>query len=532
MPDIFLHNARIWTGDETAPWADAAHVRGGRFVFVGRERDANPSPDAQRIDARGRLALPGFIDAHAHLLNTGFAMGSVDLKGVASVAEAVRRVGERAAAAPADTWIRGAGWDQHLWPNAAFPHRSALDAAAPEHPVVLNHTSGHCIWVNSAALHAAGITRETPVPSGGAIDLDDAGEPSGILRDTASKLVADVMPRPAPTERVDAMTDAIAHAHSLGVTCAHAMDVGRGEYQALLALRDGGPSREGGRLDLRVRAYLTAERLDEWFDRAVRTGDGDDLLRIGGVKFFADGALGSLTAWMREPYEGSSGTGLALQPPEQLETMVRRCLEHGLAPAIHAIGDAANGAVLDIIGRTRGIAPKLPRRIEHAQLLREDDVPRFAALGVTASMQPIHATQDMAKVDRFWGERGRWSYAFASLVSTGVNLAFGSDTPVETMNPIAGIHAAVTRRNGDGEPSGGWYPEQRLPLESALRAYTRGAAIAAGEEATLGRIAPGHHADFVILSHDLFALNDPMRLLESHVDLTCVAGAVVYTRGA
>jgi predicted amidohydrolase YtcJ len=526
MADTFLHNARIWTGDEAAPWAEAAYARNGRFIFAGRERDANPPLDAQRIDARERLVLPGFTDAHAHLLNTGFAMRSVDLKGVASVDEAVRRVAERAAVSPQGAWIRGAGWDQHLWPNAAFPHRRALDAVAPQHPVVLNHTSGHCIWVNSAALRAAGITRETPAPYGGAIDLDDDGEPSGILRDTASKLVADIMPRPTPPERIAALRDAIAHAHSLGVTCAHAMDVGRGEYQALLALRD------GGRLDLRVRTYLTAERLDEWFDRAVRTGDGDDLMRIGGVKFFADGALGSLTAWMREPYEGSSDTGLALQPPEQLEEMVRRCLEHGLAPAVHAIGDAANSAVLDIIGRTRGIAPELPRRIEHAQLLREDDVPRFAALGVTASMQPIHATQDMAKVDRFWGERGRWSYALASLAAMGANLAFGSDTPVETMDPLAGIHAAATRRNGAGEPSGGWYPQQRLSLESALRAYTSGAAIAAGEEATLGRIVPGQHADFVILSHDLFALNDPMRLLEARVDLTCVAGAVVYKRGA
>ncbi len=526
MADLLLHNARIWTGEARSPWADAAYVRDGRFIFVGRERETNAPVGAPRIDGRGRLVLPGFTDAHAHLLNTGFAMGSVDLKGVASVDEAVRRVGEHAAVSPPGAWIRGAGWDQHLWPGAAFPHRHALDATAPGHPVVLNHTSGHCIWVNSAALRASGITGETPAPYGGAIDLDEDGEPSGILRDTASKLIAGIMPRPTPTERIDAMRHAIAHAHGLGVTCAHAMAVGRGEYQTLLALGD------SGRLDLRVRAYLTADRLDEWFDRAVRSGDGDDMMRIGGVKFFADGALGSMTAWMREPCEGASDTGLALQPPEELEAMVRRTLEHGLAPAIHAIGDAANSAVLDIIGRTRAIAPELARRIEHAQLLCEADIPRFAALGVTASMQPIHATQDMAKVDRFWSNRGRWAYAFASLAATGANLAFGSDTPVETMDPLAGIHAAVTRRNAAGEPPSGWYPEQCVGLELALRAYTIGAATAADEEATLGRIASGQRADFVILSHDLFALNNPMRILEARVDLTCVAGAVVYERGA
>jgi predicted amidohydrolase YtcJ len=300
------------------------------------------------------------------------------------------------------------------------------------------------------------------------------------------------------------------------------MDVGRGEYQALLALRD------SGKLNLRVRAYLTAERLDEWIDRAVRTGDGDDTMRIGGVKFFADGALGSMTAWMREPYEGSDDTGLALQPPEELERMVRDCLEHGLAPAVHAIGDAANTAVLDIIERTCAIAPELPRRIEHAQLLDPADVPRFAGLGVTASMQPIHATQDMAKVDRFWGKRGAGAYAFASLEAAGANLAFGSDTPVETMDPLAGIHAAVTRRNAAGDPKHGWYPAQRLSLESTIRAYTRGAAVATAENRELGRISKGEHADFVVLSEDLFTLEDPMRILDARVELTVVAGEVVY----
>jgi hypothetical protein len=300
------------------------------------------------------------------------------------------------------------------------------------------------------------------------------------------------------------------------------MDVGRGEYQALLALRD------SGALDLRVRAYLTAERLDEWFERAVRTGDGDDMLRIGGVKFFADGALGSMTAWMREPYNGTNDTGFPLQPPEKLEEMVSRCLENRLAPAIHAIGDQANRATLDIIERTRQVAPELPRRIEHAQLLDADDVPRFAALNVTASMQPIHATQDMAKVDRFWGKRGAGAYAFAALEAAGVNLAFGSDTPVETMDPLAGMHAAVTRRNAGGEPTGGWYPDQRLSPESTLRAYTTGAAAASGDGALLGCIAAGYVADFVILSHDVVTLDDPMRILDARVKLTAVSGNVVH----
>jgi hypothetical protein len=525
MPaDLLIRNAHIWTGDPAAPYADAALVTGGRFAFVGAERDLNPPAGIDTLDADGRLLVPGFTDGHAHLLGTGAAMRSVQLKGVASVAEAVRRVAERVAVTAQRGWVRGAGWDQNDWPGARFPQRDDLDAVAPAHPVVLVHTSGHCSWVNGAALRAAGITAATPAPTGGAIDRDDSGEPTGILRDAAMRLVTDVAPNPTQPERIAAMRDAIAHAHSLGVTGVHAMDVGRGELQAMHALHD------SGALRLRIRAFLSAARLEEWFERNVQTGDGSEMLRIGGVKFFADGALGSLTAWMLEPYAGGDETGLALQPPDVLERQVRQCMERGLATAIHAIGDRANREVLDIIERARDLAPYLPRRIEHAQLLAPGDVGRLAALGVTASVQPIHATQDMAKVDRAWGERGSGAYAFASLLAAGTNLAFGSDTPVETMDPIAGLHAAVTRCNAAGEPPGGWRPEQRITAEAALRAYTRGCAAAVGEEATLGRIAAGCNADAVLLSRNILAERDEMALLDTHADVTIVAGEVVYRR--
>jgi predicted amidohydrolase YtcJ len=524
MTTLVLRHARIWTGDPASPWADCAIARDGRFAFVGGERDVAVPADAEAIDAGGRLVVPGLVDGHAHLLNTGYALSSVDLKTAHSVDEAVRRVAERIATAPAGAWVRGAGWDQHAWPDARFPHRRALDAVAGETPVVLTHTSGHCTWVNSAALRAAGITRETQAPVGGAIDLDDGGEPTGILRDTASRLIAVAAPKPTPDERLAGFRAAIAHAHALGVTGAHVMDVGRGEYQAMLALRD------SGKLDLRIRAYLTAERVDEWIDRAVRTGDGDDVMRIGGVKFFSDGALGSMTAWMEEPYADSDDTGFPLQPISELEAQVRRCLEAGLAPAIHAIGDRANHEVLDLLERLREVAPALPRRIEHAQLLRQGDIARFATLGVTASVQPIHATQDMHKVDRVWGGRGAGAYPFASLLASRARLAFGSDTPVETMDPIAGVHAAVTRRTAAGEPANGWYPEQRVPLQIALHAYTSGCAAAIGEDARWGRIAAGQYADCVVLSRDLFSLDDEMEMLDARADVTVVAGNVVHRR--
>ncbi len=525
MPDLFLRNARIWTGVVSAPWAQAALVRDGRFAAVGRATDFDPPADAEGLDAGGRLVVPGFTDGHAHLLGTGAAKRVIDLKGAASAAEAAQRVATRVAATPPGGWVRGSGWDQHSWPGARFPHHRDLDAVSPDHPVLLLHSSGHCSWVNSAALHAANITAATTPPVGGAIDVDEHGEPTGILRDTAARLVSDVVPSPSPADRIDALRDAVAHAHSLGVTTVHAMDVGRGELQALYALHD------TGRLRLRVRAFMSASKLNEWFDRNLATGDGDDIVRIGGVKFFTDGALGSMTAWMFEPYEDAPGAGFPLQPPEDLERDVRACLDRGLAPAVHAIGDRANRTALDILERARGISPGLPRRIEHAQLLDPHDIPRFAALGISASVQPIHATQDMAKVDRSWGARGIGAYVFASLLAAGANVAFGSDTPVETMDPIAGIHAAVTRRNAAGEPSDGWHPDQKISLDAALRAYTSGCAATVNEQAAVGCIAPGHLADFGILSEDLFALDDPMRILEARADVTVVGGDIVFRRG-
>jgi predicted amidohydrolase YtcJ len=523
MRDLLLHNARIWTGDAGRPWGKAALVRDGRLAFVGREQDATLPTDVERIDAGGRLVVPGFIDGHAHLLNTGMAMRSVDLKDASSVDEAVARVAERAATTPRGEWIRGAGWDQHGWPGGAFPTRRQLDAVVPDQPVLLVHTSGHCVWVNSPALRAAGITHDTDAPAGGEIGRDDDGEATGVLFDNASQLVYAAMPPVTRADRVDALRLAIEHAHSLGVTGAHAMDVGRGELSALRALHD------DGSLRFRTRAFLSAARLSDWLGKE-RTGDGDELLRTGGVKFFADGALGSLTAWMLEPYEGSADAGFPLQPIEELERNVRACLENGLAPAIHAIGDRANREVLDLLERARDLAAELPRRIEHAQLVVEEDIRRFGRLSVTASVQPIHATQDMLKVDRCWGARGRGAYSFASLLAHGANLAFGSDSPVETIDPLAGLHAAVTRRNARGEPRDGWYPDERLPLDVALAAYGTGCARATNEEASLGRIVAGAHADFIILSQDLFALDEAMDILETRVDVTAVAGEVVYRR--
>ncbi len=519
MRDRVVQNALMWCGHGLAE-ADTAVIRDGHFVFAGLSRDVNAPASATIVDAGGRRVVPGLTDSHAHLLATGYAMQSVDLKGVASVDEVIRRVAARAASTAEGEWITGAGWDQHAWEGQRFPSRLDLDAATSGHPVSLTHTSGHCSWVNTRALGVAGITSSTQAPEGGSIDVDEDGAPSGILRDNASRLVASAMPASSQADRLAAMRAAIGHAHSLGVTGVHAMNVGRGEFQALHALHD------QGSLSLRVRMFLAHEKLDEWIQRNLATGDGDDMLRVGGVKFFADGALGSLTAWMREPYASTGDVGFPLQSVEDLDHDVRRSLAQGLAPAIHAIGDRANHEVLNLIEQCMDVQPTLPRRVEHAQLLAPEDVARFAHLGVTVSAQPIHATQDWRKVDREWGGRGSGAYAFASLARSGANLAFGSDTPVETMDPFAGMHAAVTRQTAAAEPLDGWYPAERIGVEGALGSYTSGPAQAVRDETRFGRIAEGYAADFVVLSHDILTIAPDeihaVRALETYVAGECV----------
>jgi len=526
--DLILHHGRIFTCEAAQPWAEALLIREGRVALVGTNADVTAAAGGgvPAIDLDGRLALPGFCDGHVHLLNLGISRQIVNLRAAHSLEEAVDRVRERARATPPGRWVRGHGWDQNEWAQPSFPDRRPLDEVTPDNPVVLAHTSGHATWVNSRALALAGINADTPEPAGGRIGRDpESGEPTGILFETAGQLVLAALPELAAGERLEALKEAVRYAQSLGVTSAHDMGLG---HRTLAALRK---LREQGELGLRVRAYLKRERLDEFIAEGLRTGDGDDLLSVGGAKFVADGALGSQTAFMLEPLEGQPDNyGVAVIPAGELEPLVQKALDAGLATAVHAIGDRANRDALDVYEKTAGRRGSLRLRIEHCQVLSPEDIPRFAALGVVASVQPIHATSDMHKADQHWGARSAGAYAFRSLLDSGALLAFGSDCPVETMDVIAGIHAAVTRRRADGTPPEGWYPEQRLSLEEAVKAYTLGPAYAAGQEALLGSLAPGKLGDVVVLSQDLFALADPMDVLTAQVDLTILGGRVVFQR--
>ncbi len=522
--DVVLGGGVVHTLEPARPRVTALWIRGRRIAAAGTDDeilDAAPA-GARRIALEGACVLPGLVDAHLHF--EGFALGltriDADLPRLEDVLEAVR---ERAAAAPPGDWILGHGWNHNRWGSGEWPTRQLLDVAAPDHPVFLTAKSGHASWANTAALRVAGVTRRTQDPPGGTLVRDGTGEPTGVFLEEASGLVAGRLPEVTAEQAADAMAAALPAAWACGLTGVHDLD-------GIRALRAWQILGERGHRGLRVCKSIPSSRLDEAVGTGLRSGFGDDMLWIGGVKLFADGALGPRTAWMLAPYENEPGNlGMPLMAPEELRETVTRASRHGLACFVHAIGDRANHEALDALAEARAEEPagerRLRHRIEHVQVIDPQDAPRFAELQVVASVQPVHATSDYPMVDRFWGrERGRWAYAFESLRRAGAVLAFGSDTPVEPIPPLAGIHAAATRRRADGSPGPeGWQPRERLSVAEAVRGFTRGAAFAGGVEDRLGSLAPGKLADLVVLAEDPFAV-DPMDLAGLPVLATMVGG--------
>jgi predicted amidohydrolase YtcJ len=526
---LVLYNGDIHTMDAAKPRGQAIAIAGDRVVAVGSNDEVRAlrAPAGKAIDLRGRTVVPGFTDAHLHFLSYGISLKEIDLAGVPTLEEALARVAARAAETPPGQWLRGRGWDHTLWAGGAFPTRQDLDRVAPEHPVFLPRKCGHAGWANSRALELAGITAETPAPFGGAIDhVPVTVQPTGILKDTAMELVFRLFREPSLDEAVGAIKAAMPHAHKAGLVGVHTME-GAGAFRAFQQLQ------AVGELKLRVTMQIPEENLDAAIQAGLRSGFGNSSLRIGGVKIFSDGALGARTAYMLEPFEGEPGNcGLPMSSPEHLREVIGKASRAGIAAFVHAIGDRANREVLDAveISRRAGEGSGLRHRIEHAQIVHGDDVARFAKLGVIASMQPIHATQDMLIANALWGKRSANAYAFRSLLNAGAILAFGSDSPVEDLNVMVGIHAAVTRCRADGSPGPtGWYGEQRLTVNEAVFAYTGGAAYASGEEMLKGSLAPGKLADLVVLSQDIFTI-DPKAILETKVVGTMVGGEFVYAQ--
>lgn len=516
-----LHNARIYTLDDAYPQASALLLGGGRVLAVGDESLLQQVDESvPREDLGGKVVWPGLIDAHLHLQHYALGLQKVDCDG-RSLDECLERVGERATRTRPGAWILGHGWNQNLW--GGWGHRSQLDAAAPEHPVWLTAKSLHAGWANSRALQQAGITRNTPDPPGGIIQRDATGEPTGILLEGAMRLVEAAIPQPDTDTVADAIADAQYVLWQYGLTGVHDFDQ-RTCFQALQRLH------RDGRLRLRVLKNLPVELLDQALALGLETGLGDAWLRIGGIKVFMDGALGPHTAAMFEPYEDEpENYGTLLVDGEELYEIARKAAIGNLPMTVHAIGDRANHEALQAFERLQADGIRtLRHRIEHVQVLHPADVNRLGRLGLVASMQPVHVLSDMEIASRYWGERSRHAYAWRSQQEAGAVLAFGSDAPVEQPNPFIGLYAAVTRRRPDGYPSPeGWYPEQKLPLEVALRGFTTGAAWAARLEGLQGQLSPGALADLIVLPQDPFRLPTEA-LLTMRPVRTMVAGEWVW----
>jgi len=529
--ELVLLSAKIWTGDPARPEAEALAVRGGRIVAVGRDEEIARLKGEKTVvlDGKWRRAVPGLIDSHTHMSMGGFNLLAVDLRRTKDEADFTRALAAFARTQPPGRWLTDGAWDQEQWPVPRLPTRALLDPATGDRPTCLARQDGHMMVCNTLALKLAGVTLETADPPGGVIVKDEKSEPTGVLKDAAMELVGRVRPARTRQELLGALRAAMKEAARFGVTSVQDLPGDPGDVAAWDELR------RGGELTVRV-DYRPSLSSWEKAKQLQTSMPNDEWLRVGGVKGYADGSLGSGTALMFEPFSDDPGNrgvyAAEAIPLSAMEERVAAADAAGLQVEIHAIGDRANHEILDLYERVeRKNGPRDRRfRIEHAQHLRADDVPRFAALGVVASMQPYHAVDDGRWAEKRLGrERSKTTYAFRSLLDARATLAFGSDWDVAPISPILGIAAAVTRRTIDGKNPGGWVPEQKIAPEEALRAYTVSAAYAGFEEKERGSLEIGKLADFVLLSGDVLATR-PEELERIQVDTTVVGGRIVYRR--
>lgn len=527
--DLILLNGRIWTGNKKQLWAEALAAKGERILFVGANAGAKKLADGKTrvIDLQGKLTLPGFIDDHTHFIEGGFHLLSVDLRDAATPAEFAERIKGRAAKLTKGRWIQGGDWDHERW-GGELPKKEWIDPFTADHPVFVTRLDGHMGLANSAALKLAGLTRETPSPSGGTIVKDAVtGEPTGVLKDDAMALVYKVIPDQSDAEYEEALQASLQYAASVGVTSVQDISSWR-DYEIYKRFRN------SRRLTVRVYARTPMSQWQRQAEVIRQQGAGDHWLRLGGLKAFMDGSLGSTTALFFEPFaDAPDNRGLMLEantPEGKLKETMKQADKAGLQCSIHAIGDRANHLLLNYFADIEKENGKRDRRfrIEHAQHLSPGDIGRFAKLGVIPSMQPYHAADDGRWAEKRIGkERIKTTYAFRSLLDAGALLTFGSDWFVAPLSPLAGIHAAVTRQTIDGKNPQGWVPEQKIGVEEAIRAYTSSCAYAEFAENDKGTLETGKLADLVVLSQDLFKIN-PSDIDKTKVIYTIVGGRIVH----
>ena len=533
--DLVLTNGRIYTVDNARSEASALAVRGGRVQFVGSDAEAKAfaGPSTLVIDLHGATVVPGIVDAHAHLLGLGNTLQRVNLVGSASYDEVISRVKAWAKEVKPGAWIQGRGWDQNLWSTKEFPTQDALSRAFPNNPVVLTRIDVHALVANAKAMELAHVGAATADPSGGRVVRLASGAPSGVFVDNAKSLIDRAIPAATRADNRKAILAAVAEANRFGLTGIH--DAGEdaetiGIYEELA---------RSGSYSLRNYVMLSdpgepdspAALANSYIQRGPQSALYDGHLWIRAIKLYADGALGSRGAALLAPYSDEpSNSGLLLSRPEHIEAWAEAALRRGFQVNVHAIGDRGNRIVLDAFDSALKRIPRADHRfrIEHAQVLSPEDIPRFSRLGVIPSMQPTHQTSDMRWAEaRVGPERIRGAYAWRSLLNTGVVIANGTDFPVEEVNPLLTFHAAVTRQDPDNLPAGGWYPEQKMTREEALQSMTIWPAFAGFQEAVLGSLTPGKYADFVVLDRDIMRVPDT-EILGTRVVSTWIGGKRVY----
>jgi predicted amidohydrolase YtcJ len=530
VADVIFVNGKIWTVDKAKPSAEAVAVLDGRVLAIGSGNEIRKLAGAQTriVDLKGKRMLPGFIDNHTHFMSGGFQLQSVDLRYTKSEAEFAALIKARAEKHPS-RWITGGDWDHDNWPGGNLPTKELVDRTTDRTPVFVNRYDGHMALANSYALKLAGIDKNTPDPQGGTIVHDNkTGEPTGVLKDAAMNLVYRHVPDPSEAEMLEAAKLALAEARKFGVTSIQ--DVSSGSdvrvYQIL---------RDKGELTARFHCRLPLSQWQHLAAAGIRVPFGDEWVRLGSMKEFADGSLGSSTALFFDPFTSDASTrGLAMDVAldGSLEKWGMGADRAGLQLSIHAIGDSANSLVLDLFEKITQTNPRWDRRFrdEHAQHIAPKDFERFATLGVIASVQPYHAIDDGRWAEKRIGhERCKTTYPFRTFLDSGVKMCFGSDWTVGPLSPILGIYAAVTRRTTDGANPNGWFPEQKISVQEAIEAYTINCAYAAFEEREKGSITPGKMADFVVLTDDILTI-DPVRIEQVGVELTVVGGKIVYSK--
>ncbi len=529
--DLLVMNARIYTADAAHPHAQALAVRGDRVIFVGSTAEALAlrGPATRVLDLGGLTVIPGITDAHAHLLGLGTALREVDLTGTTSYEEVVRRVAARAAQARPGEWVLGRGWNQMNWPDTRFPTHELLSRAVPNNPVALTRVDGHAILANARALEAARITAQTPDPEGGRILRNADRTPTGVFVDDAEDLIFRAVPAPSRDQTRDAVLAAVAEANRWGLTGIHDAGVSGSTIDIYEELA------RAGRYSLRNYVMIAgdSDNLRRYLARGPQKALYDGRLWLRAIKLVADGALGSRGAAMLEDYSDEPGNrGLITTPLDYIHAVAVRALRSGFQLNVHAIGDRANREVLNAYEAALREVPTADHRfrIEHAQILHRQDLPRFAQLGVIPSMQESHEASDAPMaMNRIGWTRAQGAYAWRSLLNTGVVIPNGTDFPVEQVNPMIGFHAAITRQDASGWPAGGWFPAERMTREEALLSMTLWPAYASFTEDVAGSLAPGKYADFVVLSQDIMTVA-PERILDTQVLMTVLGGRVVYRK--